>query len=155
MPLPTVGEECAVAFQWTSASRRVPSIRKSARAMKRSRSSKISCCGVIGISAARCNTRMIDSHADSLRARFDCSTRFARSARIALGLRLLRRRSQSKEHLRSLLLSTAARAIRSRAAVRCENAAVLGGDRFFEWRVVTWVTPELRQQLSGRRSQPK
>jgi hypothetical protein len=31
----------------------------------------------------------------------------------------------------------------------------VGSDRFFEWRVVTWLTPELRQQLSGRRSQPK
>ena len=96
VPLPIVGEEArsrSRSCSWTSASRcpapsyswirRVPSIRRSTRAMKRPRSSKISCCGVTGISAAWCSTRMIDSHADSLRASSIGMTRRSRVHRVA------------------------------------------------------------------------
>jgi hypothetical protein len=79
-----------------------------------------------------------------------------------LGCRLLRRRSQRKEHLRSLLLSTAARAIRSRAAVRCEKAAVLGRTSCYAVSSSNCVrlsaaayTPRVMRSHSRPRSHPR
>ncbi len=105
------------------------------------RSSKISCCGVTGISAAWCSTRMIDSQADSLRAssigmirrsrgapRRRCRAVIWRSVRVQC-------RSRSAESPRMTRSSTP----RSRAAAKIVSAAVVIRSPFTRFIGNGWV----------------